>query len=85
MRDEVITHVKIRQVPTFILPDNLFNELFGFRDLKFRKHSVFDVLILTVKALYCTLLHLSEAIGDIDTALLNLSPNHTVFDQLLYH
>lgn len=70
---------------SFIFTDDLFNELLRLRNLKFRQHGVFNVLILAIKALDSTFLHLCEAIRDVNTTLLNFSLDVTVLNELFCH
>jgi len=47
---EVIAHIEIRQIFTFVLAYHLLNEFFRFANLEFGEHRIFNILVLIIKA-----------------------------------
>jgi hypothetical protein len=83
--NEIIANIKVGKIPSLVLPNHLLNELFGFGNKELSEHLIFNVPILRIEAFHSPLLHARKYTRDVYAALLYLSTDLTLFNQLLNH
>ena len=64
--NQIITDIEVNEMLTLVFSNDLINEFSRFGNLEFREHQVLDVLVLRIKGLSCSFLHLTEGGWDVE-------------------